>query len=377
MRATATRRVPTNAGDMIEGLDNLLEDSGQPGLVELRHLLQEILGGPAAQAKVMDQLRLPARRPRVYRLRFVMEGWVWSVVAKRLEPDAAQRNHLAIKRWLPAVGLGDIGPILLGAAAERNGQSVWHVYDDLGDPALDTNNPEPERVRAAVELIAQIHLRFAGHPLLAECRLHGGDWGMKFFTSSVRDASRCLESLQPPAIEISAEHSALRDRLLARLRRLHQEQPARAKALAEFGGPETLLHGDLWTSSLFVPPALYRVQARLTGWDHAGVGPISYDLSTFLLRFPVRHRWWILDSYQEAVKSAGWSLPSAGNLNQLFETAEFARFANCIIWPAIALVHDRLGWGFEELAKVDQWFESWEPVLPEEPDPGTGNLASS
>jgi len=50
---------------MIEGLDNLFEASGQPGLVELRHLLQEILGAPAAQAKVMDQLRLPARRPRV------------------------------------------------------------------------------------------------------------------------------------------------------------------------------------------------------------------------------------------------------------------------------------------------------------------------
>ena len=49
---------------MIEGLDNLLEESGQPGLTELRGLLQEILGGSAAAGKVLDQQKLAARRPR-------------------------------------------------------------------------------------------------------------------------------------------------------------------------------------------------------------------------------------------------------------------------------------------------------------------------
>jgi len=113
-----------------------------------------------------------------------------------------------------------------------------------------------------------------------------------------------------------------------------------------------------------VLPAIQGVQARLVGWDHAGVGPISYDLSTFLLRFPPRYRLWILDLYREAVRPAGWDLPSVGQLNVLFETAEFARFANCIIWPAVTLAHDRLGWGFDELANVAQWFESWKSVLP-------------
>ncbi|HYV31922.1 MAG TPA: phosphotransferase [Candidatus Binatia bacterium] len=351
--------------DMIEGLDDLLEDSGQPGLVELRLLLQEIFNEPAALGQVLEQRKLPSRRLRVYRLRFVFDGWVRSVVAKRMELDNAQRNQLAIRRWLPAVGLGDNGPTLLGVAVARNGECAWHVYDDLGDRALDTAHLDPQHVRTAVELIAQVHMRFAGHALLAECRLLGSDFGIDFYAANLRDAIRCLEALQPPAVHLSAKHAALRDRLLARLRQLQAEQPRRAQALAELGGPETLLHGDLWASHVFVLPAVHGVQARLVGWDHAGVGPVSYDLSAFLLRFPFRYRLWILDLYRKAVNPAGWNLPSPGHLNVSFETAEFARFANCIIWPAIALVHDRFGWGFDELSSVDQWFESWEPVLPE------------
>jgi hypothetical protein len=349
---------------MIEGLANLLEESGQPGLVELRALLDEVLGGPAVTGQVLDQHRLPSRRPRVYRVRFVFDGWVRSVVVKHMELDTAQRNQLLIRRWLPSVGLGDHGPTLLGVAAERNGQSVWHVYDDFGDRALAAHHLDPQCVRAAVELIAQVHLRFAGHALLAECRLLGSDFGIAFYAANVRDALRCLDALQPPAVELSAMQAALRDRLRARVRQLQEEEPMRAQALAEFGGPETLLHGDLWTTHVFVLPALHGVQARLAGWDHAGVGPVSYDLSTFLLRFPVRHRLWILDLYREAIQPAGWSLPSARDLNLLFETAEYARLANCIIWPAVALVQDRFNWGFDELADLDQWFEAWKPVLP-------------
>src|ERR1043165_8448291 len=122
---------------MIEGLETLLEDTAQPGLVELRQLLNEILRGATTSGQALDQRKLPSRRPRVYRLRFVFDGWVRSVVAKRMELDIAQRNQLVIRRWLPAIGLGDHGPALLGVAAERSGQWVWHVYDDLGNRALD------------------------------------------------------------------------------------------------------------------------------------------------------------------------------------------------------------------------------------------------
>jgi len=363
--------------DMIEGLDNLLEESGQPGLIELRQLLHEILGQPVVAGQVLDQRQLPSRRGRTYRLRFVFDGWVRSVVAKPVKLDIAPRNQLLIKRWLPAIGLGDNGPTLLGVAAEGSGQWMWHVYDDLGDWALETKLLDPHQVRAAVELIAQVHTRFAGHALLAECRLLSSAYGINFYAANVRDAIRCLESLQPAAVDLSANQTDVRDRLLARLRRLQDEEPMRARALAEAGGPETLLHGDLWTTHVFVLPVLRGEQARLVGWDHAGVGPISYDLSTFLLRFPIRHRFWVLDLYRKAVQRAGWRLPSVPDLNLLFETAEFARFAHCVIWPAVALIHDHFGWGFDELTNVDQWFERWSPVLPEGEEAGPVNTAPS
>ena len=300
-----------------------------------------------------------------------------SVVLKRLNPGVAQRNRLVVERWLPALGLGDRCPSLLGVAAERGGQSVWHVYEDLGNAGIDARDPIPDVVEAVVEIIAQLHTRAADAPILPECRHFLGDLGTSYFVTNVRDAVVGLEALGARAGALTSMQRDVRDRLLGRLRPLLESLPLRARLMREFGGPQTLLHGDLWTTNAFVLPNTRGVKARLIDWDQAGVGPLSYDLSTFLLRFPPRHRTWVLDLYREAVRSADWNLPPARDLNLLFETAEFARFANCIIWPAIALVHDRLGWGFDELAKVDQWFESWEPVLPEKYASQAVNSATS
>jgi len=106
------------------------------------------------------------------------------------------------------------------------------------------------------------------------------------------------------------------------------------------------------------------LRARLIDWDHAAVGPPTYDLSTFLLRFPSEHREWVLELYRQAVAAAGWRLPAMQVLNSLFETHEYARFANRIIWPAIALAQDRAEWGIEALAEIEQWFEEFGAVLP-------------
>jgi hypothetical protein len=57
-------------------------------------------------------------------------------------------------------------------------------------------------------------------------------------------------------------------------------------------------------------------------------------------------------------------LPAVRVLNTLFDTAEYARLANRVIWPALAVLDGQARWGFEELARVEQWFEEWEPVLP-------------
>jgi len=349
---------------MLEDFDQMLNDAGQPGVTELRALLQELLGGGAARGAWLDERQLSAPHPRVYRLRFDVNGSVRSLVVKRLEPAIAQRNQLVTQRWLPAVDLSDRGPKLLGAAAERTGQCVWHVYEDLGDWALNGQSEPLPRLKVAVDLIAQVHLRFADHVLLPECRLHGGDFGIGFFASNVRDAIRCLEALHGPQMGLAPEHARLVDRLLARLHTLREEQAERTQALEDLGGAETLLHGDLWTTNTFVIPTADGLQARLIDWDHAGVGPISYDLSTFLLRFPCERRLRILEFYREAVALAGWRLPPSEGLNLLFETAEYARFANRIIWPAIALVMDQGAWGFEALSEIEEWFEQFEPVLP-------------
>ena len=71
------------------------------------------------------------------------------------------------------------------------------------------------------------------------------------------------------------------------------------------------------------------------------------------------------------VSGPGWQLPSADALNALFETHEYARFANRIIWPAIALAVDRADWGWAELAQVESWFEQFTPVLSDCSEPLT------
>src|SRR6266496_3958869 len=346
----------STGASMIEGLDRCLEGSGQAGLEELRQLLEELLGGEGVTGRLIEQQTLQPRGQRVMRLRFAFDGQTRSVVIKRLKPEIARRNELVGQRWLPAIGLEQSGTPWLGSAAARSGGCVWHVYDDLGPWELDASQPDRARVQAAVELIAQIHTRFADHPLLGEVRLHGGDLGIHFYEANVRDAISALQGWRPPP-----GPDALRDRLLERLRQLREQLPERAQALADWGGPETLLHGDLWAINVFVIPSAGGLRARLIDWDHAAVGPSSYDLSTFLLRFPAQDRSWVLELYERAVAGAGWRPPHAEALNGSFETHEYARFANRIIWPAIALAMDCAEWGVEALAEIEQWFEEWRP----------------
>src|SRR2546423_1614551 len=79
--------------------------------------------------------------------------------------------------------------------------------------------------------------RFAGHPLLGEVRLHGGDLGVRFYESNVRDAIYALEAWRP-----AAQQSGTRDRLLGRVYKLRDELLQRAQAETDWGGHETLLH---------------------------------------------------------------------------------------------------------------------------------------
>ena len=344
-------------------LRHALERSGEPGAAELLEALQALLGG--AEAVGPTVVLTPLKRKRlVYRLQLEPGPGPRSLILKRDEPARAQLNRLVADRWLPALGMGDHCARLLATAAEREGRWVWNVYEDLGDGNLDACT-ERQCIEAAVDLVGELHIRAAGHPLLPEVRHHGQDLGLPFFVANVGDAIRGLEALPGAARQPPIEMMASRDRLLERLCPLVAGTPRRAAVLSESGGPDTLLHGDLWRANVFVAVVAEGVHGRLIDWDHVGVGPFSYDLSTFLMRFPPAERPWILRRYRQAVSAAGWRLPAERDLNVLFETAEYARFAIRVAWAAMAWLHDGAEWVPVELAEIARWFEVWRPVLDE------------
>lgn len=344
-------------------LDGLLEGKDQPGVPELRCLMEELFGGSTADPRVLAEQRLTPSR--VYRFRIAASKGVRSVVVKRLTPDVAHRNQLVVRRWLPALGLSASGPSLLGAAAERRGRCVWHVYEDFGDRTLAAGDVAWDSVRAAVGLVAQIHARSAGHALLPECRQCGGDLGSYSYTSSLSDAIIMLESTQLRDLALAAGQTDILDRLLERIVRLHDKRLERTEAMNELGGPDVLLHGDLSAANTLVIPTGDRVQVRLIDWDHAAVGSVAYDVSTFLSGFPLPDRPRILELYRESISAFDWELPSPAELNSLFDTAECVRLADSVIWRATAVVDEDYDC-WKKLASVEQWFDFREPVLPTE-----------
>jgi hypothetical protein len=325
-----------------------------PGSAELCDLLRVLLddADPAERVEGVRALK----PPRVYRLELAGAPWP-SLVLKRLEPTMAQRARLAAERWLPALGLDSRCARLLGVAAERSGAAVWHVYEDLGDGTLAAR-PHGERVDATVDLVAELHVRAARHPVLPDARRHGGGRGMGYFTDSVGDAVAALETLQSAGVETPAAFADVPARLLERLRGLLADAPRRAQVFEDAAGPDTLLHGDLWPINAFVDATPEGSRARLVDWDRVAVGPFSYDLSTLLYRLPPSERPRVLARYRGAVARAGWSLPAPAELGVLFDTAERARYANYLIWPVLALLQQRAAWGFPELAEVERWFIS-------------------
>jgi hypothetical protein len=350
--------------DLRGGLRGALEAHGEPGSAALCDLLTELLhGGDDAHGAVgLRQLKA-----RVYRLE-IGSGSPWgSVVLKRLEPAVAQRNRLIAECWLPALGLGDRCARLLGEAADRSGDCVWHVYEDLGAETL-AMRPDAERVRATVDLIADLHTRAARHVVLPEVRRYAESLGLQYFIANVGDAIAALEALAESGIETPHEYLGITDRLLGRLVELLADAPRRAQVFDDAAGPDTLLHGDLWTINVFVVGTAQGLRARLVDWDRSGVGPFSYDLSTFLFRFRPSERPEILERYRRAVARAGWHVGLPSKIDVLFDTAERARYANAVIWPVQALLHEGAAWGFPQLVEVERWFRALDSSSPHVPN---------
>ena len=116
----------------LENLHTLLV--GQPGVAQLSAVLGSLLVERHVTLDSVQAEKLESHHGRVYRLHFASHGYTaGSFVVKRLEPTVARRNELLLRRWLPAAGLSDCGPELLGVAADPAGQwrlavlSVWGV----------------------------------------------------------------------------------------------------------------------------------------------------------------------------------------------------------------------------------------------------------
>ena len=173
-----------------ERLARSLDERREPGTAELCDALERVLDRSETSGDTIGVDRL---QKGVYRLR-VGGAAGRTLVLKRHTPAIAHTDRLVVERWLPALGLGDRCAQLLAAAAQQEGRWVWHVYEDLRAETLADRRERP-RLEAAVDLIAQLHTRGVGHPLLPEVRWHGSDHGARSLITSLRDGIAALEAL--------------------------------------------------------------------------------------------------------------------------------------------------------------------------------------
>jgi aminoglycoside phosphotransferase (APT) family kinase protein len=345
------------AFDLRERWERAFAQMQEPGAAEISELLWETVG-PSLGSE--PSIRLERLKRDVYRLHSVPGE---SLILKRLRPATAQTDRLVAERWLPALGLADRCPRLVGAAASRDGRWVWHVYEDLGHETIAVDR-QPERLGAAIDFIAELHTRAAGHPLLPEVRWGAREQGAHFFIANLRDAIDALEALARSGQQVPRAFAPAGERLVQWLYQLREDAPRRVRVM-EAAGPETLLHGDLWPKNVFVATGDGRPKVKLIDWDHVGAGPFSYDLSTFLYRSSAEERPWLLARYRNAAERAGRRLPNTEELNLLFHTAEAARCAHCILFDAITFLNEGAAWAIEELIDYERWLSKLRPPLPD------------
>lgn len=331
----------------------VLSDGHSDELATLVDLLPALSGGSDDTVEVTGRERL---RRGVHRLH--LAGAIRpTVVVKRVRTWKSRLEQQLTDRWLPGAQLDGLGPPRVAILAEPDGRYVWHIYDDLGPWGLDQPTAATGAIEAALGRVADLHARFANHAMLPEPRFAAGDLGVYFYSKSVRDAARAVARLHPPAVELSASEQQVRDDLLERLHLLLDDEPERIRMIEQAAGPETLLHGDLTTANVFVLPGPPVV--RLIDWDHVGVGPAAFDISTHLSYYPADKRRGVLDRYTAAMADRGYAFGADVDWDRLLATFEAGRLANQIIWVAICLLDDD-GWTFEHLA---QWNRSLAAVV--------------
>lgn len=334
-------------------------------------LLSEALGSLADEAEapgspvlVLSEVEL---RGGVHRL-FLSGAGRPSVVVKRLRGTQAQLERRVTGRWLPSVGLAGFGPPCLATVAEPDGRHVWHVYEDLGARGLNQPDVDLPSLRAAMSGLADLHASFGDNPLLAEPRFAAGDLGSYFYSRSVRDAARGLERLRTSATGLTTEEAGLLSDLEDRLDQLLLEERDRVALLEEQAGPETLLHGDVTRENVFVLPGDKRPVVRLIDWDHVGVGPAAFDISTHVAYYTGPQRTLVLDLYRTAMAERGYPFADDVDWDLLVSTFEVGRLANQLIWITLGILEGN-GWAFEHLAA---WADAFGSAVDGEPPVRTG-----
>lgn len=296
----------------------------------------------------------------IWRIRLDPAAPMRTLVAKHLSPEVATTVELTLRRWLPAAGLEDAGPALFDAARAPNTGEVWHLYEDLGDGALDESGHDEERLRAMVTVVARVHRSFVAHPLLGEVLGRGRDLTAWAHESMLRSLLRALEAVRPD----STERSVLRAWLLARFMEYFEEAPSRAAKLRELGGANTLVHGDLWPKNGIVVGTESGLRARLVDWDRCGVGSGFYDLSTLLSRLPHAVREHVVAWYRAETDLLDSALSDPARMNFLAETCERTRLAEWAIWRVRSIPSPDAAWAWGELARAEDWLEI-PPLFPE------------
>src|SRR2546428_4621436 len=128
--------------------------------------------------------------------------------------------------------------------SDRDWSSDVCSSDLLGDGNLAAQRL-PWRLDAAVDFMAELHLRAARHPLVPEVRWRARDHGVHFFTSNVRDAVAALEGLATPPRDVPPAFGGARERLLQCLYALRDDAPRRVRLMEEAGRPDPPAHRRL------------------------------------------------------------------------------------------------------------------------------------
>lgn len=294
----------------------------------------------------------------VYRLALTA-GQPDAVVVKRLDPGAAHRCRLLTHEWLPAAGLAQACPPMLAILGD--GQRAWTVHAWLPGRPLDACL-DRERVRELADLAAAVHIRLAGYPLISHLRHHCRYLGGDVLAGQLEDARQALHAIGQ---ELPAPVPTGLARVVADLgERVHgglRQAPELRALLREVGGPDTLLHADLWPKNAVAGTGWL----RLVDWDRMGVGPALYDLSTLLFRLPTGYRRPALERYLGHLSGAGWPRPTGGEVAGLSRAIERARLASLISWRAQDLrpaPGEGARWAGEQLRLIGQWWDEVDAI---------------